>query len=63
MSFPQCLFGKKTDMFAFHFANSAANLKFINEVREREYIQRMGNCMMDWDVFAQVVYPNEDIYW
>jgi len=38
MSFPQCLFGKKTDMFAFHFANSAANLKFINEVHEREYI-------------------------
>jgi len=50
-------------MFAFHFANSAANLKFINEVHEREYIQRMGNRMMDWDVFAQVVYPNEDIYW
>ena len=50
-------------MFAFHFANSAANLKFINEVRELEYIQRMGNCMMDWDAFAQVVYPYDNIYW
>ena len=29
-SLPQCLFGKKTDMFAFHFANSAANLKFCS---------------------------------
>jgi len=62
-SLPQCLFGKKTDMFAFHFANSVANLKFINEVHQWEYTRKMGNRLMDWDAFAQVVYPNEDIYW
>jgi len=55
----------KSDIFGFHFVNSAGNFKHITKSCKKEYCLFMGDAMGDfnWEAFVKLKYPEEEYYW